>query len=91
MKYMTPKLPNSKLDHNSSNIFEIHVKVPKGGEFTLKLHPQTWHQITRRLKTPLLWWLIVMLGSNSVMMLHARQAPTIPTENQTPTNPLLNR
>jgi hypothetical protein len=84
MKYMTQKLPDSKLNQNSSNIFEIHVKVPKGGEFTLKLHPQTWHKISRQLKTPLLWWLIAMLGSNSVMLLHARQITTIPPQNQKP-------
>lgn len=78
---MTQKLPDQKLNHNSPNTFEIHVKVPKGGEFNLKLHPKTWHQITHRLKTPLLWWLIVILGSNSVMWLRAQDPPTSPPQN----------
>jgi hypothetical protein len=79
---MTQKLPDSKPNNNSSNIFEIHVKVPKGGEFNLKLHPRTWHKIMHRLKTPLLWWLIVMLGGNSVMLLRAQQPPAISPQNQ---------
>jgi hypothetical protein len=81
IKDMNQKLPAEKLNRNSSNTFEIHVKVPKAGEFNLKLHPQTWHQITRRLKTPLLWWLIVMLGGNSVILLRAQYPPALPPQN----------
>jgi hypothetical protein len=63
---MTQKLPDPKLNHNSPNTFEIHVKVPKGGEFSLKLHPQAWNQITNRLKNPLIWLLLV-IGSGSLL------------------------
>jgi hypothetical protein len=61
---MTQKLPDQKLNHNSPNTFEIHIKVPRGGEFSLKLHPQAWNQITHRLKNPLIWLLLVIGGGS---------------------------
>jgi hypothetical protein len=73
---MTQKLPDSKANHNSSNIFEIHVKVPKGGEFNLKLDPKVWNQISNRLKNPL--WLLLMIVCGSILSPHIPTPPNPP-------------
>jgi hypothetical protein len=64
---MTQKLPDSKPNNSAGDGFELHVKVPEGGEFNLKLQPKTWRKFTALIKHPLLWALALLLGGGSVM------------------------
>jgi hypothetical protein len=81
IKDMNQKLPDKKLNRDSSNTFEIHVKVPKGGELNLKLDPKVWRQISNQLKNPS-FWLLLTISCGSMLSSHIQTPSNPPTIQQ---------
>jgi hypothetical protein len=76
-KTSKPKPNHSRIDSH----FEISVKIPKGIEFNLKLPPRIWRKFMIGLKQPLLWWLVIICSSSSVIgkIQPNHPAPNAPT------------